>query len=91
MSNHPLEAGDLRDLTWGSVRWSLAKQMRVVADEGYRSLGVVDDRYAALVAGQPVTLTRGQIKSFVPESHWPNDIDAHESWTLAADDQLSPA
>jgi len=87
----PLEPGDLRTLTWGSRRWSIAKAMRVVADQGYRSLGAVNATYVALVTGKDTTLTREQVKGFLPDSQWPADVDAHASFVLSGDDTLTPA
>jgi len=87
----PLERGDLRALTWGSRRWHLASLMRVVADQGYRSTGIVNATYAALVTGADVGLTADQLRGFLPESKWPADLDAHDAWVLSGDDALTPA
>jgi hypothetical protein len=85
----PFTDGDLRGLTWGSRRWSLAKSMRLVAAEGAAN-GIVSEQYVALLTGADVTLTTLQVKGFLPASQWPDDIDASDAWLLAGD-ELTPA
>jgi hypothetical protein len=87
MTPHPLEPGDQRHLTWGSIRWSIARQMRLVAASGE---GPAHPQYAALLAGADVTLTREQLAGFVPGDRQPADLDAHPFWVLSGDDDLLP-
>jgi hypothetical protein len=82
----PLEHGDQAHLTWGSIRWSVARQMRLVADMA----GDPSGQYAAILSGADVALTREQVASFVPESRRPANLAEHEVWILAGDDTLRP-
>lgn len=85
MSPQPLEAGDQRHLTWGSVRWSLARQMRLAADAAGGSV-----QYAAIPAGVDLELMTDQVRSFVPPDRQPPGLDAHDVWSCVARTKLSP-
>jgi hypothetical protein len=82
----PLEHGDQAHLTWGSIRWSIARQMRLAADMAGDATG----QYAAILHGSDVALTREQVASFVPESSRPATLDKHPVWVLSGDDTLKP-
>jgi hypothetical protein len=82
----PLEHGDQAHLTWGSIRWSLCRQMRLAADMAGDPTG----QYAALLAGSDVALTREQVMGFVPYNRWPANVDDHDVWVLSGDDTLKP-
>jgi len=81
----PGESGDQRHLVWGSIRWSIAKQMRLVA-----TMGGVSRQYSAILAGHDVVLTREQVTSFVPEARRPAELAEHAHWTLSGNDTLAP-
>jgi hypothetical protein len=82
----PLEYGDHRHIPWGSVRWSIARQMRLLAEMAGGSA-----QYAAILAGADVALTKDQVRGFVPESRRPANLEAHAVWVLRGDDTLEPA
>lgn len=81
----PLEPGDQAHLPWGSIRWSVARQMRlVVAAHGGHA------QYDALLAGADVELTAEQVASFVPPSRRPANLAEHRRWMLRGADTLTP-
>ena len=82
----PLEHGDQAHLTWGSLRWRVAGQMRLAASMGGASVQYVD-----LLAGRDVTLTREQLAAFVHEDDRPANLEEHEAWVLSGDSTLTPA
>jgi hypothetical protein len=82
---NPLETGDAAHLTWGSIRWSIARQMRLAADMAGGS-----EQYAWLLSGSPVPLTADQVRSFVPEDKRPFDLDSYPTWILTGTDVLKP-
>jgi hypothetical protein len=84
----PLETGDQKHLTWGSTRWSIARQMRLVADAAE---GPLHGQYAALLAGVDVALTREQVAGLVPPNKRPANLAEHKGWVLRGDDALVPA
>lgn len=78
------EHGDQAHLTWGTVRWSMARQMRLLVDVVGPSR-----QYAAILAGHDVELTADQVRSFVPPDRRPLALDEHDVWVLR-DDELTP-
>jgi hypothetical protein len=85
MRPRPLEPGDQAHLTWGSVRWSVARQMRLAAEMA----GDPSGQYAAVLSGIDVVLTREQVAGFVPPSRRPLELDEHDLWVLSGDDELT--
>ena len=88
MAPRPLETGDAAHLAWGSVRWSMARQMRLVASMTADATGQVPGQYAAVLSGEDVLLTRDQVASFCPPDKRPANLDRHALWVLAGDDTL---
>jgi hypothetical protein len=88
MSPRPLEAGDQAHLTEGTLRWSIARQMRLAASVTLDATGRVPPEYVRLLAGVPVVLTREQVASFVPPDRRPPTLDRHALWVLEGDDRL---
>jgi hypothetical protein len=82
----PLEHGDQAHLVWGSIRWSIARSMRLLADACGGSR-----QYEALLAGADVELTREQVAGFLSPSRQPADLGEHPAWVLSGDDELTPA
>lgn len=82
----PLERGDAAHLTWGSLRWSVARQMRLAA----AMAGDPHGQYAAVLSGIDVTLTREQVASFVPPGRRPDELERWQVWQLRGDDELVP-
>jgi hypothetical protein len=83
----PLQMGDQKHLTWGSTRWSIARQMRL----GVEMNGDANGQYRALLAGADVVLTREQVAGLVPQTRRPADLDRWPLWLLRGDDALVPA
>ncbi len=81
---HPGQTGDQRHLTWGSIRWSVARQMRL----GVQMNGDPSGQYRALLAGADVVLTREQVAGLVPENRRPASLDRWPLWLLRGDDDL---
>jgi hypothetical protein len=86
MRPKPLEYGDQAHLVWGSIRWSIARQMRLAAE-----VGGATTQYVALLSGAAVVLTREQVMGLVPEARWPANVEDHAEWTLTGNDTLAPA
>jgi hypothetical protein len=84
----PLEAGDQAHLTPASVRWSVARTMRLVASMA-AEVGGDTRQYAALLAGVPVVMSRDDVRSFVPPDRRPANLDAWPLWLLRGDDRLT--
>jgi hypothetical protein len=82
----PLEHGDARHLPWGCIRWSIARQMRLLVEMAGGSA-----QYTALLAGVDVLLTREQVAGFVPPARQPANLDDHAVWILRGSDSLEPA
>jgi len=89
MTPRPLERGDQAHLTWGSIRWSVARQMRLGVELAAQAGDPAVGQYAALLAGADVVLTRKQVASFVPPTRRPTGLEAHELWLLRGDDELT--
>ncbi len=85
-----LPDGDQRHLAPGSIRWSLARQMRLVAAMTADATGQVPGQYAALLAGVPVVLSRGDVAGFVPQDRQPANLAEHDLWVLRGDHELTP-
>jgi hypothetical protein len=81
----PMEHGDQAHLAWGSIRWSIARQMRLAVDVGGTSY-----QYVALLNGMDVPLTADQVRGLVPPSKQPANLEAHTAWVLSGDDTLLP-
>jgi len=88
MSPAPLEAGDQAHLTEGTLRWSIARQMRLGASMTAEATGTVPPEYVRLLAGVPVVLTRDQVRSFVPPDRRPATLERWPLWVLEGDDRL---
>jgi hypothetical protein len=84
-SPKPGQPGDQAHLTHGSVRWHVARRMRL----GALSVGS-SGQYAALLAGGPVTLTADQVRGFLPAALLPANLDENAAWRLTGDDSLEP-
>jgi hypothetical protein len=84
----PSQSGDLAHLAWGSIRWSVARAMRllVITHEGQPPT-----QYVELLAGVDVVLTCEQVAGFVPPSKRPAELEEHPVWVLSGDDELAPA
>lgn len=85
----PLEPGDLDHLTWGSIRWSIARQMRLAADMAAQAGGDTS-QYAALLGRANVVLTADQLRGFLPREKWPAALGDHPLWLLTGGDTLRP-
>lgn len=81
----PLEHGDHRHIPWGTLRWSISRRMRLLAEMAGGSA-----QYSALVSSDAVVMTREQVAGFVPESRHPANLEAHARWVLVGDDELRP-
>lgn len=88
MSPRPLEDGDCAHLPWGSLRWSVARTMRMAAAMTAAATGTVPERYAALLAGDNVVLSHAEVASLVPPSRWPAALDRRPYWRLEGNDTL---
>ena len=84
----PLEPGDCAHLRPRTIRWSVARQMRLGAAMTAQATGAAPPEYVALLAGADVVLTRAQVRSFVPASLRPANLDAWPRWLLRGDDEL---
>jgi hypothetical protein len=42
------------------------------------------------VSGRDVVLTREQVRSFVPQSRRPAELDEHDVWLLSSNEELIP-
>jgi hypothetical protein len=82
----PLQDGDQRHLTHGSVRWALARGQRIVHLTG----DAYSRQYRDLLAGSPVRVGAEQIRGLLHESHWPANLDDHAYFLLTGDDTLEP-
>jgi hypothetical protein len=82
----PGHVGDQKHLTWGSIRWSVARQMRLAVE----MVGDRTGQYAAILAGSDVLLTREQVAGLVPPNKRPANLAEHEGWVLSGDDTLKP-
>jgi hypothetical protein len=76
------------------LRADLYSMLDLPAEVG-AEIGIVSVQWAALKAGQPVTFTTEQLKSFYPNGtehpSLPPDLDAADAWTLTGDDTLTPS
>jgi hypothetical protein len=84
----PLSIGDQRHLPEGSIRWSVARQMRLAADMAAQAGDPAAVQYAVVLAGGPVLLTREQVRSFVPPARRPDNLDRWPLWVLEGNDRL---
>ncbi len=84
----PGQVGDGAHLPWGSVRWALARGMRlaVVTHEG-----PPHPQYVALLEGRDTVVTANQLLGFVQADHLPDDLEAHARWLLVGSNELRPA
>jgi hypothetical protein len=77
-----------------SLRHDLYAALDLAASVG-EQVGIVDAQVAALKAGQDVTFTTAQLRSFYPNGtehpSLPPDLTVATAWTLTGDDVLGPA
>jgi hypothetical protein len=83
----PGHTGDQAHLPHGSVRWALARSMRIVV---ITHEGPPQDQYVALLAGADTAVTSEQLCSFVQADHLPDNVAEHPVWILSGPDTLTP-
>jgi hypothetical protein len=81
----PGQTGDLKRLTHGSIRDSVARAMRLVV---ITAEGPPHPQYVELLSGRDVVLSRDQVRGFVPESRRPANLERWPRWLLRGDDEL---
>ena len=76
-------------LTYGTLRYHMARQLRLASQVGAQLFTEGESQYEALARGAAVVLTREQLQMFSHPSI-PASLD-HEAYTLTGDDTLTPA